>query len=347
MPIERAVPAMIFSAASIEVAFRSGILVSAICRTWAAVSEPTLVLCGSALPLSTPAAFLIISGAGGVLVMNVNDRSSKIEISTGMMLPRWASVAALYCFTKSMMLTPCGPRAVPTGGAGVAAPAGNCTLTMVLSFFLGGITLRFLLLELRYLLLELRYLVERKLDGRLAAEDRHENLELLGDRVDLVHGRRERRERAVHNGNRLARLVFRRRLLGGRRLLRRRSLGRGRCEQRRHLAERERRRLARQPDEAGDARSVPDHGPGLVGQLHPDQDVAGQHLLVDDLLLAALDLGHQVGGDLDLEDVVLHVERHNAALEVRLHTVLVVCVRVDDVPRAGVHPHLAHELSED
>src|ERR1700734_1471914 len=171
MPIERAVPAMIFSAASIEVAFRSGILVSAICLTWAMVSEPTLVLCGSALPLSTPAAFLIISGAGGVLVMNVNDRSSKIEISTGMMLPRWASVAALYCFTKSMMLTPCGPRAVPTGGAGVAAPAGNCTLTMVLSFLRGGIAVGFLfLITEASKLSELRYLVERELDGGLAAE---------------------------------------------------------------------------------------------------------------------------------------------------------------------------------
>src|ERR1700691_1400151 len=188
MPMERAVPAMIFSAASIEVAFRSGILVSAICLTWAMVSEPTLVLCGSALPLSTPAAFLIISGAGGVLVMNVNDRSSKIEISTGMMLPRWASVAALYCFTKSMMLTPCGPRAVPTGGAGGGAPAGSCTLTMVLSFFLGGIAV--FPLNLHGGLpaphspwpgprgpggSELRYLVERKLDGRLAAENRHED----------------------------------------------------------------------------------------------------------------------------------------------------------------------------
>src|SRR5258705_11648899 len=58
MPIERAVPAMIFSAASIVVAFRSGILVCAMSRTWAAVMLPTLVLCGSALPLSTPAAFL-------------------------------------------------------------------------------------------------------------------------------------------------------------------------------------------------------------------------------------------------------------------------------------------------
>ena len=99
---------------------------------------PTLVLCGSPLPLSTPAAFLISSGAGGVLVMKVNDRSSKTVISTGMTLPRWDSVAALYCFTKSMMLTPCWPSAVPTGGAGVAAPAWICSLMMVLSFFLAA-----------------------------------------------------------------------------------------------------------------------------------------------------------------------------------------------------------------
>src|SRR3954468_17803246 len=63
-------------------------------------------------------------------------------ISTGMTLPRWDSVAALYCLQKSMMLRPCGPRAVHTGGAGVAAPALSCTLTTAeIFFFLGGMTL--------------------------------------------------------------------------------------------------------------------------------------------------------------------------------------------------------------
>ena len=76
MPIDRAVPAMIFSAASIVVAFRSGILVCAISRIWALVTEPTFSVCGVPLPLATPAAFLISSGAGGVLVINENDRSS-------------------------------------------------------------------------------------------------------------------------------------------------------------------------------------------------------------------------------------------------------------------------------
>jgi hypothetical protein len=72
--------------------------------------------------------------------MKVKLRSSKMVISTGMTLPRMASVAALYCLQNSMMLTPWGPRAVPTGGAGVAEPAFRATLTSAATFFLGGMT---------------------------------------------------------------------------------------------------------------------------------------------------------------------------------------------------------------
>src|ERR671913_769025 len=60
-------------------------------------------------------------------------------ISTGMTLPRMDSVAALYALQNSMMFTPWGPRAVPTGGAGVAAPAFSCTFTSAAIFFFGGI----------------------------------------------------------------------------------------------------------------------------------------------------------------------------------------------------------------
>src|ERR1044072_9057476 len=63
-------------------------------------------------------------------------------ISTGMTLPRMDSVWALYALQNSMMFTPCGPRAVPTGGAGVAAPAWSCTLTRAAIFFLGGMSLQ-------------------------------------------------------------------------------------------------------------------------------------------------------------------------------------------------------------
>ena len=57
-------------------------------------------------------------------------------MSTGTIVPTWFSVAALYALTKSMIATPCGPRAVPTGGAGLALPAGIWILTIAATFFL-------------------------------------------------------------------------------------------------------------------------------------------------------------------------------------------------------------------
>src|SRR5690606_41621719 len=76
IPIDRAVPAMIFSAASTSFALRSAILVSAIWRRASFESFPTLTVCGVPEPLPMPAAFLINSAAGGVLRMKSNDRSS-------------------------------------------------------------------------------------------------------------------------------------------------------------------------------------------------------------------------------------------------------------------------------
>ena len=67
--------------------------------------------------------------------MKVKVRSAKIVTTTGITIPLWLWVRALNCFTNSMMFTPCGPRAVPTGGAGVAAPAGHCSLTNAWIFF--------------------------------------------------------------------------------------------------------------------------------------------------------------------------------------------------------------------
>src|SRR3954454_17657486 len=52
------------------------------------------------------------------------------------MVPRCASVFSLYILQKSMIATPCGPSAVPTGGAGEAPPAGIWILTTAATFFL-------------------------------------------------------------------------------------------------------------------------------------------------------------------------------------------------------------------
>src|SRR3954464_121218 len=60
--------------------------------------------------------------------MKVNDLSVKIVISTGRIVS-WPCVRELNSLQKAMMLMPCGPSAVPTGGAGLAFPAGIWSFT--------------------------------------------------------------------------------------------------------------------------------------------------------------------------------------------------------------------------
>src|SRR6185436_2888221 len=62
------------------------------------------------------------------------DLSEKIVISTGRIVS-WPCVRELNSLQKAMMLMPCGPSAVPTGGAGLALPAGICSLTNPVAFF--------------------------------------------------------------------------------------------------------------------------------------------------------------------------------------------------------------------
>ena len=75
IPMLRAVPAIILTAAGRSWAFKSGILSLAISSTWALVTEPTLFLLGTPEPFSILAALIKSIAAGGVLVINVKDRS--------------------------------------------------------------------------------------------------------------------------------------------------------------------------------------------------------------------------------------------------------------------------------
>ena len=106
MPIERAVPFTLLTAASTEAAFRSGIFCLAISSTCFSVTLPTLSLLGVPDPLATPAARFNRIAAGGVLVMKVNERSVYTETTTGMIRPSssLALVLALNCLQNSMML---------------------------------------------------------------------------------------------------------------------------------------------------------------------------------------------------------------------------------------------------
>jgi hypothetical protein len=75
-PIERAAPATIAIADSIESQLRSGSLISAIFRTCALLTDPTLLRFGCPDPFSIPASFFSNTAAGGVLVMKVKDLSA-------------------------------------------------------------------------------------------------------------------------------------------------------------------------------------------------------------------------------------------------------------------------------
>src|SRR6202035_4578985 len=99
------------------------------------------------------------------------------------------SVAWLYCLQNSIVCTPCGPSAVPTGGAGVAWPAGSWIFTIAATRLRA--IFRFLPYSLDRARLELRDLAELELDRRLAAEDVDEDLELELVLVDLGNLARE------------------------------------------------------------------------------------------------------------------------------------------------------------
>src|SRR6185503_2378384 len=135
-PIERALPATMRIAASRSPAFRSGILVFAISSTCLRVILPTLSVCGRWLPDSMPAAFLISTVVGGVLMMKLKLLSAYAVITTGSGRPGstfW--VCALNALQNSMMLRPRWPSAGPIGGEGLALPAGTCSLIKPTIFF--------------------------------------------------------------------------------------------------------------------------------------------------------------------------------------------------------------------
>src|SRR5579859_6070517 len=113
------------------------------------------------------------------------------------------AVLALNCLQKSMMFKPCGPSAVPTGGAGVALPAGSCSLIVVCTFF-GGMFFTFTLNLAKRgenSLSQLFYAGEIKFDRRRAAKNRYGNLQTAVVVVDLFDRAVEIRKRPVHDAD--------------------------------------------------------------------------------------------------------------------------------------------------
>src|SRR5215831_819280 len=114
-----------------------------------------------------------------------------------MMRPSSFAVFALKFLQKSMMFTPCGPSAVPTGGAGVALPAAIWSFTIACTFF----AIAYLscperakheddqLDVLRIFVssrLDLLHLQKVQLDRRGSSEDGHHHLQRVLVEVHLV-----------------------------------------------------------------------------------------------------------------------------------------------------------------
>ena len=108
-----------------------------------------------------------------------------------------------------------------------------------------------------------------------------------------------------------------------------------------HVGPRQRRgllTLTALADESGDARGVADAVPRLVVHPAPDEQVAGEHLALHGLLAAVAELVDLLGGDDHLEDLVLHVHRLDARLEVGRDLLLVARLGVHDEPLARAGP---------
>src|SRR6266542_6889352 len=87
-----------------------------------------------------------------------------------------------------MILTPCWPRAGPTGGEGLAFPAGICSLTMAWTFFTGRAPLPRVSQSLHLVVLELH--------RRRSPEHGDDHLHAPAFGVHVVH-----RPLEVHEGS--------------------------------------------------------------------------------------------------------------------------------------------------
>src|SRR5688500_3237760 len=106
-----------------------------------------------------------------------------------MIMSGWPWVRALNSLQNCMMFRPCWPSAGPTGGDGLALPAGTWSLMYAVTFFIA---------------LRLFHLREVELDRGRPAEDGDQDAHLLLVRLDLLDRGREVRERTVDDPDAVA-----------------------------------------------------------------------------------------------------------------------------------------------
>src|ERR1700686_1316712 len=263
-------------------------------------------------------------------------------MSTGTIRPSLACawVCALNSLQKPMMLTPCCPSAGPTGGEGFALPAGSCSFTIPVIFFIerssgwssGRLRPSTGIGRLPASCSGLLDLHEIELDRGGAAEDRdqHPDPTLVG--VHFLDRAVEVGEGAVDHADVVALLE----LDLGLRL--ERALGEL-GGQPRDLRFGDGRRVGGVPDEAGDLGRVLHQVPGAVVQLHLDQDVTREELALGRALLTLHHLDDVLHRDEDVAEELFEGVLLDALLERLLRLVLEARVRVHHVPLLGGLAH--------
>src|ERR1044071_2756701 len=236
---------------------------------------------------------------------------------TGVIMPCCAWVAALNALQNSMMLTPRWPSAGPTGGLGFACPAGICSLISPMTFLAILVAL---------------HLNEIELDRSRAPKDADQHPELSFVRPDFFHNTVEIDERAVDHLHALADGEEHARLRLDRAFL---HLLRDRPD----FFLTDRRRIRRAADEAGNLRRFLDDVPGIVVQLHLNEDVAGKKFSRRGLLFPLHELHDFFDRHEDLAELVGLPHAPDALFQRRLHFLLVAGESVDDVPLLGHRRH--------
>src|SRR5689334_9718834 len=118
-------------------------------------------------------------------------------MTTGITRPACSLVLALNSLQNPMMLTPCWPSAGPTGGAGLACPAGICNLICPVIFFA--------ILKIQCsVFLALLHLPVFQFHWRIPPENVHRDLQLSSFRLHFLDHPAKVKERSVIDLNSLA-----------------------------------------------------------------------------------------------------------------------------------------------
>src|SRR5262249_2811011 len=205
-------------------------------------------------------------------------------------------------------------------------PAGICSFTTACTFFIAT-----------PLASDPLHLVVLELDGRRPPEDRHDHLHPSTLGVHVVHHALEVDERPVDDAHLVAALED--------------GLGLGLLGARLHLPEdvvdlvvRQRDGLGARADEPGHLGRRAHEVPRVVRQLHLDQHVSREELLLGLALLLVADLDHLLGRHEHARDPLGHPEDLGPRLDGLLDLVLESRIRVDDEPllRGGRRRVFAH-----